>query len=76
MTLFSGYSMIPSAPASKRLGMMSRTVLSSTITSIATHSSSSRLDKVGLLSAGTAIFEFLFNPCACCCHLGWIGFPY
>ena len=55
MTLLSGYSIIPVAPARRSAGMMSRTTDSSTMTSRATHFASAWPEMVGVCSAAEAL---------------------
>src|SRR4030042_41483 len=70
MTLFSGYSMIPSAPAALRRGISSRTMLPLTMVSTASQSSEWRLEIVGAFSEGSRITTrsrfsretFIFSP--------------
>ena len=63
MTLLSGYSTIPRAPAAFRRGMMCRTIDSSRIVFTSAQFSSARLETVGCCRAGSKA-KTLFEPVA------------
>src|SRR5215210_7079621 len=69
-TLFSGYSMIPSAPSALSCGMISRTIFSSITVSTATQSHVDKVETVGLRNDGSDFSNasswffgmFIFSP--------------